>query len=70
MVDQRSAITREAARTITVMAEIIQDDFESLALKFISQNSLIKLVQNGNKIISEQGHLCIMAILYNVVSSK
>jgi hypothetical protein len=52
------------------MAEVLQDDFENLALKFISANSLIKLVQNGNKIISEQGHLCIIAILYNVVSQK
>ena len=70
MVDQRSAITREAAKTISVMAEVLQDDFESLALKFISSNSLIKLVQNANKIISEQGHLCVLAILYNVVSAK
>jgi hypothetical protein len=52
------------------MAEVMQDDFESLALKFVSQNSLIKLVSNANKIISEQGHLSIVAILFNVVSSK
>ena len=68
MVDQRSALTKEASKTIALMAEILQDDFEALALRFINANSLIKLVQNANKIISEQGHICVLAILHNVVS--
>lgn len=53
MVDQRSALTKEAAKTIAIMAEVLQEEFESQALKLISTNSLIKLVQNANKIISE-----------------
>ena len=44
MIDGRSALTKEASKTISVMAEVLQDEFESLALKFISVNSLIKLV--------------------------
>jgi hypothetical protein len=52
------------------MAEVLQDEFEALSMKFISTNSLIRLVQNANKLISEHGHICILAILYNVVSSR
>ncbi|CDW87981.1 clip-associating protein [Stylonychia lemnae] len=70
MVDQRSALTKEASKTIALMAEVMQDQFEILAQRFIHPNSLIKLVQNANKIISEHGHLCIIAILHNVVSAK
>ena len=53
MTDQRSQLIKEAAKTISILAEVLQDDFESLAIKFISANSLIKLVQNTNKIISD-----------------
>jgi len=70
MADLRSQLTKEAAKTISVMAEVLQDDFEYLAVKFVSATSLIKLVQNANKVISEHGHLATLAIVYNVVSPK
>ena len=44
MMDQRSALTKEASKTIAVMAEVLQDDFETLAIRFLHPNSLIKLV--------------------------
>jgi hypothetical protein len=52
------------------MAQIMQDDFELLANKFISKDSLLKLLHNGNKVLAEIANQTIVAILNNVCAPK
>jgi hypothetical protein len=70
LADLRSQITKEASKSISLMAQILQQDFEPLAPKFISKNSLYKLLNCANKIMAEHSHICIIAILNNVVAPK
>lgn len=48
----------------------MKQDFEPLAIKFISKNSLYKVLNSAKHILAEHSHICIIAILNNVVSSK
>lgn len=52
------------------MAQILKQEFEPLAPKFISKNSLYKLLNSAKHILAEHSHVCIIAILNNVVSPK
>ena len=38
------------------MAQIMQEDFETLANKFISKDSLLKLLHSGTKVLAEIGN--------------
>eukprot|EP00347_Sterkiella_histriomuscorum_P017130 403350553 len=68
--DLRSQITKEASKGISLMAQILQQDFEPLAHKFISKNSLYKLLNAAKHVLAEHSHICIIAILNNVICPK
>lgn len=52
------------------MAEVLKQDFEPLAPKFISKLSLYKLLNSAKHILAEHSHICIIAILHNVVAPR
>ena len=56
MSDKRSAIIRETSITIQVLAQALGTSFESIVVKLMSQNSLLKLIQNTNRVIAEHAH--------------
>jgi hypothetical protein len=68
--DLRSQITKEASKAIIVMAETLKQDFEPLAPRFVSKLSLFKLLSSSKAIMAEHSHLCIIAILNNVIAPK
>eukprot|EP00347_Sterkiella_histriomuscorum_P005558 403356151 len=68
--DLRSASAREAGKTIQIMAQVMQNDFEPFVNKFISKDSLIKLLHNGTKVLAEVGNQTITALIYNTVAPK
>lgn len=48
----------------------MQSDFEPLAIKFMTKESLIKLLQSGTRVLAEIGNATIIAIIHNVCSSR
>ena len=56
MADKRSAIIRETSITIQVLAQAMGNAIEGIFVKLMSQNSLLKLIQNTNKVIAEHAH--------------
>mmetsp|Transcript_27729 Transcript_27729/g.42027 ORF Transcript_27729/g.42027 Transcript_27729/m.42027 type:complete len:160 (+) Transcript_27729:250-729(+) len=69
--DLRSSITREACRTIALIAEVLQNDFDSHAGNlFVTDISLFKLMESGNHLMAEHAHNCVVSILYNTCSQK
>lgn len=70
LLDLRSAITKEASNTMTVLAQEIGDDLEPLAHRFISSLCLFKMLNSGTKVISEYGNKCILAIIHHVRAPK
>jgi hypothetical protein len=46
------------------------DDFEPLAMKFMSKESLIKLLHCGTRVLAEIGHQTILAILNSTCAPK
>ncbi|CDW90677.1 clip-associating protein [Stylonychia lemnae] len=68
--DLRSASAREAGKTIQIMAQVLQDDFEGIANKLITKDSLIKLVHCGTKVLAEIGNQTIISILNYVCVPK
>ena len=58
LLDLRSSVTREASNTVRIMAQSMEEDFSSLAPKFMHSNSLFKLVSSATKLIAEHGNLC------------
>jgi hypothetical protein len=66
----RSASAKEAGKTISILAQCLGDDFEQLAYKFISKDSLFKLLHNGNKVLAEVANTTIVNILNSVCLSK
>lgn len=52
------------------MAQTMQNDFEQLSLKYVSKDSLLKLLHSGSKVLAEIGHSTILAILHNVCAPK
>ena len=66
----RSAIAKSACKTVELMAQNLANAFDQAAERYLSANCLLKLVLNGNKILSEAGHHTILVILQNIVSPK
>lgn len=63
LMENRSAITKDASITIRVMVQSLENDFRPLAHKFMHSNALFKLVASATKIMVEHGHLCCLAII-------
>jgi hypothetical protein len=51
--DQRAVITKEVCKTISLMAEILQTDFEPHIPIYLSGSCLFKLMESGNHIMAE-----------------
>lgn len=68
--DLRSAIVKKCSETIIRMAVVLGNDLDQIAERFISINSLLKVVLSGSRILAEAGHEAILAILQNVVCPK
>lgn len=66
----RSAITKEAGRLVCIAAEYGQENVESLCDKLVSKQCLIKVINSATKIISENGHECVMSLLRNSKTPK
>ncbi|CDW80330.1 clip-associated protein [Stylonychia lemnae] len=65
--DLRSQITKEASKGISLMAQVMQQNFEPLAHRFISKVSLFKLLNAAKHVLAEHSHICIIAIINNVI---
>lgn len=59
----RSAISKEACKLICIAAEYGQGNIDNLCEKLLSKQSLLKIINSGTKVIAENGHECIMALL-------
>lgn len=57
LMDLRSAVTKEASRTVRIMAQSLENDFNNVAAKLMDSNGLFKLVSCATKIIAEHGNL-------------
>jgi hypothetical protein len=64
--DLRSVSAREAGTTIQVLARTL--DFENTAVKLIP--TLVKQMQNGNKILAEVGNQALLGILLSIESPR
>lgn len=47
-------------------ANKMKQNFEQMAVKLIHKESLLQIINNGNKVISENAHGSILSILENV----
>lgn len=52
------------------MSQVMSQEFEPLAHKFVSRNSLYKLLNAAKHVLAEHSHICIIAILNNVICPK
>lgn len=56
MKDLRSAINKEACTLVKLSAETFGIKIESMATKLMSRESLMQIINNGNKLIAENAH--------------
>ena len=69
--DLRSTITKEACKTVCLIAEVLESEFEEQACKiFMTELSLFKLMEAANNVMAESAHLCVLSILYNTNNPK
>ena len=68
--DLRSMSAKAAGLAIQTLALNFGNDFEFLALKLITKDTLIKVLHNGNKTLADVGHQAILGILNNVCVPK
>ena len=61
---------KKAGLTIQTLAQCFGNDFETLALKLITKEGLLKVVSNGQKILSDIGHQTVLAIINHVCVPK
>lgn len=55
---------------MTLTAQFMHEEFEPIALKFLSKESLLTLINSANKLIAENAHNCILEIIDYVHSDK
>ena len=66
----RSQNAKEAGNAIQMLAEALQDDFESAAFRMLTKDGLVKLMHAGKHILAETGTVSVIGILQNVCSPK
>ena len=59
-----------AHTTIQVLAQSFGNDFETLALKLVTKDSLLKVLHSGNKTLADHAHQSILGILNHVCVPK
>ena len=65
----RSTITKEACKTISLIAEVLGTEFEQIAGNvFVTSESLFKLIESGTAIMAQHAHMSMLSILYNTNS--
>ena len=60
----------EACNLLTLAGETFQDDFIPIAEKFMTKESLLKLINCATKLMADAGHKCVISLLENSQSSK
>lgn len=68
--DLRSMGAKGAHTTIQVLAQSFGNDFETLALKLVTKDSLLKVLHSGNKTLADHAHQSILGILNHVCVPK
>ena len=68
--DLRSIITKEACKTISMMAEILAEEFTAHAPYFLSGTCLFKLMESANSVMAEHAHYSVLSIVHNIKHSK
>ncbi|EAS07455.1 CLASP amine-terminal protein (macronuclear) [Tetrahymena thermophila SB210] len=68
--DLRSAVQKEACKLLSISAEKMQKSFESIAIKYVSKESLLNIINSGNKTLCENAHYCIQSIIEYCPSSS
>ena len=53
-----------------MLAEAMENEFESAAYKLVGKESIGKLMHNGTKILAEIGSHALTSIIRNVISVK
>lgn len=53
-----------------MLAEALQDDFESAAFRLLTKDAVVKLMHAGKHILAEIGTNTVVGILRNVCSAK
>lgn len=66
----RSATAKEAGFAIQMLAEAMENEFESAAFKLVGKEHIGKLMHNGTKILAEIGSQAMTTIIRNVCSVK
>lgn len=61
--DLRSSITKEISNQVNLCAKTLEMDFNFAAEKIISNEGMLKFINNGNKMISEMVHECIINMI-------
>lgn len=52
------------------LAQCLSNDFETLALKLVTKEGLIKVISNANKTLADVGHQTMLVILNHVCVPK
>mgnify|MGYP000108323032 CR=1 FL=1 len=69
--DLRSTITKEACKAISLISEVLEAEFETVAANnFVTENSLFKLMESGTAVMAQHAHRCVLSVLYNTSSAK
>jgi hypothetical protein len=70
LLDLRSVSAKEAGNAVVVLTECMADGFEQIGFKLLGKDNLVKLLHNGNKMLSEIGNSVIICLLHNVCSPR
>ncbi|KAL4504433.1 hypothetical protein ABPG72_009879 [Tetrahymena utriculariae] len=68
--DLRSAIQKEACKSLVLASEKMGSKFENAALQLFKWDGMLHLLGNGKKILADTAHECIEKIITNVPSSQ
>jgi len=61
---------KSAGVTIQALAQNLGNDFEILALKLITKDALLKVIQSAQKTLADHAHQAILSILNHVCVPK
>ncbi|KAL4456209.1 hypothetical protein ABPG74_014170 [Tetrahymena malaccensis] len=68
--DLRSAIQKEACKSLVLASEKMGNKFENAAIQLFKWEGMLHLLGNGKKILADTAHECIEKIITNVPSSQ
>ncbi|EAR96378.3 zinc-binding dehydrogenase family oxidoreductase (macronuclear) [Tetrahymena thermophila SB210] len=68
--DLRSAIQKEACKSLVLASEKMGSKFENAAVQLFKWDGMLHLLGNGKKILADTAHECLEKIITNVPSSQ